>query len=249
MKHQPSPAIATWLLKLFCPSADYESVTGDLLEQYQTGRGRLWYWRQVLAVVFVALYDKVIRRPLIRGDGSPVGRGFAVGIVVAALSAALLSDIWPILVVGILGGVFAGILKFGLDNPRGTGSYRKARNSSDDSFTLLPQPPDPGSARTKTEPVYAFQKIRTDEERETSMGLHRGINSTSIAGEGFEGLPGLLLMIAFVFIFLGLFWPRNNDGWFGALFSSLKSARQLSTFWPAAAIEETRKACIKCCIG
>jgi hypothetical protein len=26
------------------------------------------------------------------------------------------------------------------------------------------------------------------------------------------------MTIAFVFIFLGLFWPRNHDGWFGALF-------------------------------
>ncbi len=53
------------------------------------------------------------------------------------------------------------------------------------------------------------------------MNLHRGINSTSIAGEGFEGLPGLLMVIAFVFIFIGLFMPRNNpaaDAWFGVLF-------------------------------
>jgi hypothetical protein len=49
------------------------------------------------------------------------------------------------------------------------------------------------------------------------MHVHRGINSSSIAGEGLDGLPGLLMTIAFVFIFLGIFWPRNND-WLGALF-------------------------------
>jgi uncharacterized membrane protein len=47
--------------------------------------------------------------------------------------------------------------------------------------------------------------------------LHRGINSSNVTGEGLEGLPGLLMAIAFVFIFLGIFMPRNND-WLGVLF-------------------------------
>ena len=51
MRIQPAPAIATWLLKLFCSSAEDESLIGDLLEKYQQGRGRFWYWRQVTAIV------------------------------------------------------------------------------------------------------------------------------------------------------------------------------------------------------
>jgi hypothetical protein len=47
--------------------------------------------------------------------------------------------------------------------------------------------------------------------------LHRGINSASIAGEGFEGLPGLVIAVAFVFMFLSIFLPRHND-WFLVLF-------------------------------
>jgi len=43
------------------------------------------------------------------------------------------------------------------------------------------------------------------------MTPHRGINTSSIAGEGFEGLPGLIMAIAFVFFFLGIFLPRNSN--------------------------------------
>ena len=49
------------------------------------------------------------------------------------------------------------------------------------------------------------------------MHLHRGINTTSIASEGFDGLPGLLMMIFFVFAFISLFVPRDNQ-WFLVLF-------------------------------
>jgi hypothetical protein len=52
---------------------------------------------------------------------------------------------------------------------------------------------------------------------EGSTRTHRGINSTSMAGEGLGNLPGLLITIAFVFIFLGIFLPRDNQ-WFLVLF-------------------------------
>jgi hypothetical protein len=55
MRIQPAPAIATWFLKLFCSSAEDESLIGDLLEKYQD-RGRFWYGRQVIAIVFLRLY-------------------------------------------------------------------------------------------------------------------------------------------------------------------------------------------------
>jgi uncharacterized membrane protein YccC len=43
------------------------------------------------------------------------------------------------------------------------------------------------------------------------MKTHRGINSASITGEGLEGLPGLIIAIAFVFFFFSIFLPRNAD--------------------------------------
>jgi uncharacterized membrane protein len=51
----------------------------------------------------------------------------------------------------------------------------------------------------------------SSQERRIRMRPHRGINTTSIAGEGFEGLPGLIMAIAFVFFFLGIFLPRYSN--------------------------------------
>jgi len=54
------------------------------------------------------------------------------------------------------------------------------------------------------------------------MKPHRGINSTSVAGEGLEGLPGLLMAIAFVFFPLAIILPRyiqrDYKGWILGLF-------------------------------
>jgi hypothetical protein len=58
-----APAVATWLLEQSCSDAEHESVTGDLLEQYHLGRSRVWYWWQVLLIVFVRLSRNRPRRP------------------------------------------------------------------------------------------------------------------------------------------------------------------------------------------
>ena len=114
MKPRPAPSIATRLLKSFCSSPEHDSVTGDLMEQYQLGRGRLWYWKQVLGVVFFRLYGKSARRPLIRTRRIPVGMLFAALLVITFLSAviATLSDFSPLFIGAILAGVLFGILKF-----------------------------------------------------------------------------------------------------------------------------------------
>lgn len=41
--------------------------------------------------------------------------------------------------------------------------------------------------------------------KETKMKLHPGINTTSIAGGGLEGLPGILITVAFVYFFVFMF--------------------------------------------
>jgi uncharacterized membrane protein len=61
------------------------------------------------------------------------------------------------------------------------------------------------------------------------MKLHRGINTTSIAGDGLEGLPGLLIAIAFVFIFAGIFLPRSSD-WLLILFLAVETAAAILYF-------------------
>ncbi len=108
MRIQPAPAIATWLLKLFCSSAEDEFLVGDVLEKYQQGRGRFWYWRQVSAIVFVRLYRNV--RQLSLAAAVLVKQAFAPLLVIAVLSVVLLSDIWLICLVGILGGVIVAAL-------------------------------------------------------------------------------------------------------------------------------------------
>jgi|WetSurMetagenome_2_1015567.scaffolds.fasta_scaffold889018_2 hypothetical protein len=45
------------------------------------------------------------------------------------------------------------------------------------------------------------------------MKLHGGINMTRVAGDGLVGLPGLLMTIAFIFIFAGIFVPRESGNW------------------------------------
>lgn len=52
------------------------------------------------------------------------------------------------------------------------------------------------------------------------MKMHRGINMTSVAGDGLEGLPGLLFAIAFVLLFAGIFMPRN---WFLPVFLGVEA--------------------------
>jgi hypothetical protein len=46
--------LASWLLKVWASPYQRESLLGDLLEMYRDGRGRWWYWRQVMAALLMA---------------------------------------------------------------------------------------------------------------------------------------------------------------------------------------------------
>lgn len=41
------------------------------------------------------------------------------------------------------------------------------------------------------------------------MRRHSGINATHVTGEGLSGLPGLIIMIFFLFLPLAIFLPRS----------------------------------------
>jgi hypothetical protein len=62
-----------------------------------------------------------------------------------------------------------------------------------------------------------------NDDRDNPPKLHRGINTSSIAGEGLAGVPGLVMTIGFVFIFLGALVPtyvqRAYNNWFLLLFA------------------------------
>jgi hypothetical protein len=107
MRIRPAPATATWLLKLFCAHAEDESLIGDLIEQYQHGRGRLWYWRQISFIVLVRSYRKVRRVSLSAISMKQIS---VVILLAAAFAAVLLTDIWLLFLIGILGGIIVGTL-------------------------------------------------------------------------------------------------------------------------------------------
>jgi hypothetical protein len=46
--------MAVWILKRWASPYQRESFMGDLLEMYRGGRGRTWYWRQVIAALILA---------------------------------------------------------------------------------------------------------------------------------------------------------------------------------------------------
>ena len=203
MRHRSAPAIATWLLKRFCSSVEYEAVTGDLIEQYQNGRGSLWYWRQVLVIVLLELYRKVTRRPLIRKNGFSIV-GLAVIVVIATLLSVLFSDLWFFWIGVLVAGVVAGL--------------KGLKPSHDDSVIELNLDLTgliaPGEGHLADAPSY---RIRDHREGLPPRHLHRGINTASVAGEGLADLPGLLVMILFVFMFISIFVPRDNQ-WFLVVF-------------------------------
>ncbi len=45
------PRAATWLLMRLGTGPQLEGLLGDLMEQYQTRRSRLWYWSQVITAI------------------------------------------------------------------------------------------------------------------------------------------------------------------------------------------------------
>jgi len=87
------------------------------LEQYQSGRGRFWYWRQVLAIVFLEI-NRRVQRLSVSTNGLPIQQGLALIFLVPIVAAVLLSDIWLLLLIGILGGAVTGVLLFLLHNSR-----------------------------------------------------------------------------------------------------------------------------------
>ena len=54
MRKRSPPAVATWLLAHFASDYQRDALAGDLIEQYDLGRSRCWYWKQVVAALLVA---------------------------------------------------------------------------------------------------------------------------------------------------------------------------------------------------
>lgn len=51
MKGDNPPVLATWILERLIPGNRNDALSGDLLEEFRSGRSSGWYWRQALAAV------------------------------------------------------------------------------------------------------------------------------------------------------------------------------------------------------
>jgi hypothetical protein len=54
MNSTPPPKLAIYLLYRFGSPYHRESLAGDLIEQFQSGRSTRWVWRQVLSAILTA---------------------------------------------------------------------------------------------------------------------------------------------------------------------------------------------------
>jgi hypothetical protein len=54
MNKRSPPRLATWILMHFASDYRRDSLVGDLIEQYECGRTRAWYWKQVAVAFGVA---------------------------------------------------------------------------------------------------------------------------------------------------------------------------------------------------
>jgi hypothetical protein len=58
------PTFALWLLEHTWVGAYREALTGDLIEHYQTGRSRWWFWRQVGYALVIACIPSTLHKLL-----------------------------------------------------------------------------------------------------------------------------------------------------------------------------------------
>jgi hypothetical protein len=73
MRSAKLPAVATWLLEHFRCGSGSDCIEGDLMEAYQSGRSRAWYWKEVLAAIVIGFYDEIVTHPLLALRALSVG--------------------------------------------------------------------------------------------------------------------------------------------------------------------------------
>jgi hypothetical protein len=75
MTPKQPPRVATWILKHFGCGQDLDVVLGDLAEQYQQKASAMWYWRQVIQTIPVALFREVRAHKRMSGRALLTGWG------------------------------------------------------------------------------------------------------------------------------------------------------------------------------
>jgi hypothetical protein len=59
------PIPATWLLEHFLPGSENDHIIGDLMEAFQSGRSRMWYWKEVFAAIVIGVSKETVKQPLL----------------------------------------------------------------------------------------------------------------------------------------------------------------------------------------
>jgi hypothetical protein len=62
MKSTAPPALAAWLLEHLAMGPRNESLAGDLLEEFSSGRTDGWYWRQTLSAIAIVSSQALLNR-------------------------------------------------------------------------------------------------------------------------------------------------------------------------------------------
>jgi hypothetical protein len=73
MRSSKPPAVATWLLEHFRSGSENDYIRGDLMEAYEAGRSRTWYWKEVLAAIVVGFRNEIATHPLLALRALSVG--------------------------------------------------------------------------------------------------------------------------------------------------------------------------------
>lgn len=102
MRSNDPSRFATWLLERLASDQTRESLIGDLLEQYASGRSAAWYWRQTFAAILSGTIDEVRGHKLLAVRA--VMTGFASIWSFWALAWILIQIIWVL----SSGGVYVG---------------------------------------------------------------------------------------------------------------------------------------------
>ena len=96
VKYRRPPRLGTWLLDRLRPNA--EAPTGDLEEEYQSGRSRTWYWKQTIGVVIIGSYEDIRSHKLLAVRA--IATGWAVllifSLILWSLSLDLVGGLLPL---------------------------------------------------------------------------------------------------------------------------------------------------------
>lgn len=71
MTSRPAPRAATWLLERVGGRSRFEPLIGDLVEQFEDGRSRLWYWWQAVGTLAIDLAREMVEATFPAGMLSP----------------------------------------------------------------------------------------------------------------------------------------------------------------------------------